>query len=209
MDKGGAKSVRIFEDNPEQEKIDLVVECLREGGVVIYPTDTLYGMGCAIDNVRAVERIIQFKGLKSKHAQFSFICHDIAQIAEFALISDTNFQLLKKNLPGPFTFILPGLNKVPSYFISKRKTVGVRIPANSIPRQVVATLGVPILTTSIPNADDPAYSYHPELIAERWAARVDMIIDGGTGGQAPSTVVDCTGNEVEILRRGKGVLQID
>lgn len=209
MDRGVAKSIRIFEDNPEQDKIDRVVECLREGGVVIYPTDTLYGMGCAIDNVHAVERIIQFKGLKSKHAQFSFICYDISQIAEFAMINDANFRLLKKNLPGPFTFILPGLNKVPSYFISKRKTVGVRIPANNIPRQIVATLGVPILTTSIPNEDDPAYSYHPELIAERWGSRVDMIIDGGTGGQAPSTVIDCTGKEVEIVRRGKGELQVD
>lgn len=209
MGHGVATSVRIFEENPEQEKIDLVANRLREGGVVIYPTDTLYGIGCAIDNPRAVERIIQLKGLKSRNAQFSFICHNIAQIAEFALISDTNFQLLKKNLPGPFTFILPGLSRVPSYFISKRKTVGVRIPANSIPRRIVAALGVPILTTSIPNADDPAYSYHPELIAERWASQVDLIIDGGTGGETPSTVVDCTGAEVEILRRGKGVLQTD
>lgn len=203
-----SKLIRIFEDNPSQDSIDSVVSCLRDGGVVIYPTDTLYGMGCIIDNARSVERIIQYKGLKSKGAQFSFICHDIAQIAEFAMISDANFLLLKRNLPGPFTFILPGLSKVPAYFISKRKTVGVRIPANSIPRNIVKALGVPILTTSIPNEDDVAYTYHPELIAERWAERVDMIIDGGIGGQEPSTVVDCTGKEVEILRKGKGVLQL-
>lgn len=201
--------LRIFEDNPSPGDIDRVVTCLGNGGVVIYPTDTLYGMGCAIDKPRSVERIIQYKGLRNKNVQFSFICCDIAQIAEFALISDSIYKLLRRNLPGPFTFILPGLNKVPSYFISRRKTVGVRVPANSIPTRLVRALGVPILTTSLPNDDDPAYSYHPELIEERWHGRVDMIIDGGEGDSIPSSVVDCTGEEIEILRKGKGALRFD
>lgn len=198
--------IKIYENKPAQESIDKVVSCLQDGGVVIYPTDTIYGIGCSIDNARSVERIIQLKGLNAKRAQFSFICSDISQIAEFAKINNQNFKILRDNLPGPFTFILPGLSRVPAYFISKRKTVGVRIPANSIPRKLVEGLGIPILTTSLPCDTDPNYTCNPELMQERWGDQVDMIIDGGEGGLEASTVVDCTGDEPEIVRSGKGDL---
>ena len=199
--------IRIYEDAPAPEAIEKVVHILQQGGVIIYPTDTLYGMGCAIDNARAVERIMQLKGIKPKNAQFSFICESISQVAEFARISDSNFQLMRRNLPGPFTFVLPGLNRVPSYFISARKTVGIRIPNNTIPCTIVKELGIPILTTSLPYTGDEAqYAMYPELMEERWGHAVDIVIDGGVGALEGSTVVDCTGKDPDILRQGKGHL---
>lgn len=201
--------IRIYADAPAPEAIEKVVSTLQEGGVIIYPTDTLYGMGCAINNARAVERIMQLKGIKPKNAQFSFICESISQVAEFARISDTNFQLMRRNLPGPFTFVLPGLNRVPSYFISSRKTVGIRIPDNAIPCMLVKELGIPILTTSLPyTADEAQYAMYPELMEERWGHAVDIVIDGGLGALEGSTVVDCTGKEPNIVRQGKGLLEL-
>jgi sua5/yciO/yrdC/ywlC family protein len=202
------KLVHIHPDNPQPAALEQAVDLLAQGGIVIYPTDTLYGMGCAIDQVKTIEKIILAKGLKSKTARFSFICSSIAQVAEFARVGDGVFRLLKDNLPGPFTFILFGLSKVPDYFLTKRKTVGVRIPDCSIPRKLVEGLGVPILTTSLPYHDDePAYIQYPELMAERWGHLVDMIIDGGVGELRPSTVVDCTQDQLVIVRQGKGLLK--
>ncbi len=199
--------IKIFPENPNPKDIAKVVEVLRSGGIIIYPTDTVYGMGCDITKVRAVERIIKLKGLKSKDAQFSFICSDLSHISDFAKVENSIFKLLKRNLPGPFTFILPSLHKVPDYFISKRKTVGIRIPNNKIPIELVKELGNPLMTTSIKDDDEVIeYTTDPELIYERYYDRVDLVIDGGYGDNVASTVVDCTDAEPTIIREGKGEL---
>jgi len=199
--------IKIYPQNPNPREISRVVGVLRNGGIIIYPTDTVYGIGCDITNQKAVEKIIRLKGLKSKEAHFSFICSDLSHIADFAKVSNPTFKLMKKNLPGPFTFILPGMNKVPDYFISKRKTVGIRVPDNSIPIEIVKELGNPIMTTSIKDDDEVVeYTTDPELIHERYQDIVDIVIDGGYGDNIPSTVVDCTTDEPEIIREGKGEL---
>ena len=199
--------IKIYPQNPNPHEISRVVGVLRSGGIIIYPTDTVYGLGCDITNQKAVEKIIRLKGLKTKEAHFSFICSDLSHIADFARVSNPVFKLMKKNLPGPFTFILPGLNKVPDFFLSKRKTVGIRIPNNSIPIEIVKELGNPIMTTSIKDHDDVVeYTTDPELIHERYQDIVDIVIDGGYGDNHPSTVVDCTTDDPEIIREGKGVL---
>lgn len=199
--------LKIYPQNPNPREISRVVGVLRSGGIIIYPTDTVYGLGCDITNQKAVEKIIRLKGLKTKEAHFSFICSDLSHIADFAKVDNPTFKLMKKNLPGPFTFILPGLNRVPDYFISKRKTVGIRIPNNPIPIDIVKELGNPIMTTSIKDDDDVVeYTTDPELIHERYQDLVDLVIDGGYGDNVPSTVVDCTTDEPEILREGKGIL---
>ncbi|RPH33199.1 MAG: threonylcarbamoyl-AMP synthase [Bacteroidales bacterium] len=199
--------IKIYPQNPNPREISRVVGVLRSGGIIIYPTDTVYGLGCDITNQRAVEKIIRIKGIKAKDAHFSFICSDLSHIADFAKVNNPTFKLMKKNLPGPFTFILPGLNKVPDYFISKRKTVGIRIPDNPIPIEIVKELGNPIMTTSIKDDDGVIeYTTDPELIHERYQDVVDMVIDGGFGDNHPSTVVDCTADDPEIIREGKGVL---
>ncbi|MDD2195952.1 MAG: L-threonylcarbamoyladenylate synthase [Bacteroidales bacterium] len=199
--------IKIYPDNPNLRELERVVEILRDGGVIIYPTDTVYGIGCDITKPRAVERIIQIKGMKLKDAKFSFICSDLSHIADFARVGNSTFKLLKRNLPGPFTFIIPGLNKVPDYFISKRKTVGIRIPNNPIPLELVRLLGNPLLTTSLKDDDDVIeYTTDPELIYEKYADIVDVVIDGGYGDNSPSTVVDCTTDEAVIIREGKGEL---
>ena len=200
--------IKIYPQNPNPREIDRVVGVLRDGGIIIYPTDTVYGLGCDITNHKAVEKIIRLKGLKAKEAHFSFICSDLSHIADFAKVSNSAFKLMKKNLPGPFTFILPGLSKVPDYFISKRKTVGIRIPDNTIPVEIVKALGHPIMTTSIKDDDDVVeYTTDPELIHERYQDLVDIVIDGGYGDNIPSTVVDCTTEEFEIVREGKGEIK--
>jgi len=199
--------IKIYPENPNPKDIAKVVEVLRSGGIIIYPTDTVYGMGCDITKVRAVERIIKLKGIKSKDAQFSFICSDLSHISDFAKVENSTFKLLKRNLPGPFTFILPGLQKVPDYFISKRKTVGIRIPNNKIPIELVKELGNPLMTTSIKDDDEVIeYTTDPELIFERYYDKVDLVIDGGYGDNVASTVVDCTDAEPIIIREGKGEL---
>ena len=199
--------IKIYPDNPNLRELERVVEILRDGGVIIYPTDTVYGIGCDITKPRAVERIIQIKGMKLKDAKFSFICSDLSHIADFARVGNSTFKLLKRNLPGPFTFIIPGLNKVPDYFISKRKTVGIRNPNNPIPLELVRLLGNPLLTTSLKDDDDVIeYTTDPELIYEKYADIVDVVIDGGYGDNSPSTVVDCTTDEAVIIREGKGEL---
>ncbi len=200
--------VKIYPDNPNPRELERVVNILRDGGVIIYPTDTVYGIGCDITKPKAVERIIKIKELKPKEAQFSFICSDLSHISDFAKVDNSTFKLLKRNLPGPFTFILPGLNRVPDYFLSKRKSVGIRIPEHPIPLELVRMLGNPILTTSLKDDDEVIeYTTDPELIYERYCEVVDVVIDGGYGDNVGSTIVDCTSDEPEVVREGKGVLR--
>lgn len=199
--------IKIYPDNPNLRQVELVVDILRKGGIVIYPTDTVYGLGCDIMNPKAVEKIMKIKGIKPKDAHFSFICSDLSHISDFAKVDNATFRLLKRNLPGPFTFILPGYNRVPDYFISKRKTVGVRIPDNPIPVEIVKMLGNPIMTTSVKDNDEfLEYTTDPELIYGNYSEIVDAMVDGGFGDNVPSTVVDCTDVEPVILREGKGIL---
>ena len=199
--------LKIYPENPNKRDMETVVEVLRNGGVIIYPTDTVYGIGCDITKPKAVERIVKIKRMKPKDAMFTFICSDLSHVSGFAKVSNSTFKLLKRNLPGPFTFILPGYKKVSDYFISKRKTVGVRIPDNPIPLELVKLLGNPILTTSLKDEDDVIeYTTDPELIHEKYANIVDIVIDGGYGDNIPSTIVDCTTDEPVITRQGKGTL---
>ncbi|HOA09397.1 MAG: threonylcarbamoyl-AMP synthase [Bacteroidales bacterium] len=199
--------IKMYPQNLNPRDIERAVEVLKRGGVIIYPTDTVYGIGCDITNTKAVERIIKIKGMKPKEANFSFICHDLSHIADFARVDNSTFRLMKKNLPGPFTFILPGLNRVPDYFLSRRKTVGIRIPNHPIPVEIVRQLGNPILTTSLKDSDEVIeYTTDPELIFENYQNLVDLVIDGGAGNNIPSTVVDCTGDEPAIIREGLGEL---
>ena len=200
--------IEINQDNPDERKIKQVVKCLEDGGIIIYPTDTIYGIGCDIFNARAVERICQLKGVKPKKVNLSFVCYDLSHLSDFTTQFDKSvFKLMSRNLPGPFTFILKGNNTVPKLFKSSKKTVGVRVPDNNIPRAIVKALGRPILTTSLKHDDEILeYMTDPELIYEKYYKLVDMVIDGGFGDNEPSTVVDCTGGEWEILRQGKGEL---
>lgn len=198
--------VKIYPENPNQREIDRVVEVLRDGGLVIYPTDTVYAIGCDAMNVRAVEKICQIKGVNPQKSNLSIICYDLSNISEYAKVSNQAFKLMKKNLPGPFTFILPTSNELPKIYKHK-KEVGIRIPDNSIIRELVDVLGNPILTMSIHDEDDIVeYSTDPELINEKYEDLVDIIIDGGFGGLEASTVVDCTTDDFEIIRQGKGEL---
>ncbi len=201
--------IRIYPENPNPKAIEQVVECLRTGGIIIYPTDTIYGLGCAIDNHAAVERIIRFKGINTKKAHLSFICYDLSHISDYIKpINNATFKLMKKNLPGPFTFVLNANNNVPKLFKNNKKTVGIRVPDNSIIREIVKELGSPILSTSVKDDDQILeYSTDPELIHEKYGHIADLTIDGGYGNNEPSTIVDCTGDNIEILRQGKGVLE--
>ncbi len=201
--------IRIYPENPNPKAIEQVVDCLRHGGIVIYPTDTIYGLGCAIDNHTAVEKIIRFKGINTKKAHLSFICYDLSHISDYIKpISNATFKLMKKNLPGAFTFVLNANNNIPKLFKNNKKTVGIRVPDNSIIREIVKELGSPILSTSVKDDDEILeYTTDPELIHEKFAQIADLVIDGGYGDNEPSTIVDCTGETVDIIRQGKGVLE--
>lgn len=198
--------LRIYEENPNPKAIREVVDCLKRGGVIIYPTDTVYGIGCDINNQRAVERICQIRNIQKDKAQFSFICSDLSHISEYASrIDNSTFKLMKHLLPGPYTFILNCTNKVPKLFQSKKRTVGIRIPNHSIPLAIVKELGNPIMTASVHDPDDLIeYTTDPSLIYERFENKVDIVIDGGYGGVEGSTVLNCADGEVEIIRVGKG-----
>lgn len=200
--------VRIHEDNPSPRHIQMVVDTLRKGGIVIFPTDTIYGMGCSIKHIKTVDRIARIKGRKKDKASFSIIINNLSMLSEFARPVDNHlFRMMKKNLPGPFTFILAANNNVPKLFQSKKKTIGFRIPDNSIVTTIVEELGHPLLTTSIRDEDDVVeYTTDPELIDEKYGELVELIVHGGYGDNEPSTVVDCTGGEPEIIRQGKGLL---
>ncbi len=201
--------IKIYPDNPNPKAISQVVDCLRDGGIVIYPTDTIYGIGCSIESHSAVDRIIQMKRIDTRKAHLSFICNDLSNISDYTRpISSTVFKLMKRNLPGPFTFILNANNNVPRLFKNKKKTVGIRIPDNSIIREIVRELGVPVLSASVRDEDEVIeYSTDPELIHEKFNHIADIVIDGGYGDNEPSTVVDCTGDSYEIVRQGKGILE--
>lgn len=200
--------LKIYPENPNARHIRMVVECLLDGGIIIYPTDTVYGLGCDIFKPKAIERIAQIKNIKVEKANFSFICHDLSQLADYSKpIPNTVFKLMRNNLPGPFTFILNASNNVPKTIQSKKKTVGIRIPGNNIPIIIVKELGNPIMSTSIRDEDRIIeYTTDPELIYEKYNKLVDIVIDGGYGDNEPSTVVDCTSDEPEIIREGKGIL---
>lgn len=198
--------LRIYPENPNEKAIQQVVDVLRNGGLVIYPTDTIYGLGCDITNQKAIEKICQIRGIKPEKANFSFICHDLSHISEYVKPIDTSvFRLLKKALPGPYTFIFEATNKVPKLLSSNKKTVGIRVPDNDIAREIVRQLGNPIVSTSIRDEDEILeYSTDPELIHEKFKDLVDIVIDGGYGGNIASTVVDCTTGEFNVVRQGKG-----
>ena len=199
------KLLKVFKDNPNERFMELAADVMRRGGVVIYPTDTLYALGCDALNNNAIEKICKLKGLKSEKTNLSIICEDLSEVAKYARLDNANFRLLKDNLPGPFTFILPALSKLPKAF-KGRKTVGVRIPDNAVSAALVKALGNPIMTTSVPVGDEEDYFTEPELIAERYIADVEIVIDAGRGGLVPSTIVDCTGVEPEVRRQGAGEL---
>jgi tRNA threonylcarbamoyl adenosine modification protein (Sua5/YciO/YrdC/YwlC family) len=200
--------LRIYEENPSYKAIHQVVEVLKKGGLIIYPTDTVYGLGCDITNQKAIEKICQIRGVKPEKANFSFVCYDLSHISDYVKPLDTStFRVLKKALPGPFTFILDASNNVPKLLSSNKKTVGIRVPDNSIAREIVRQLGNPILSTSIRDDDEILeYSTDPELIHEKFKDKVDVVIDGGFGGNQASTVIDFTNNEYEVIRQGKGDL---
>ncbi len=202
--------LKIHPANPSARYIQKVVDILNNGGLVIYPTDTVYGLGCDIFNAKAVERIARIKGMRIKDANFSFICHDFSHLSDYTRpIGSSSFKLIKKNLPGPFTFILPASNNIPKLFKNKKKTVGIRIPQNNIILEIVKQLGHPILTTSIHDEDEILeYTTDPELIHEKFQQQVDVVIDGGFGNNIPSTVIDCTDTEPVIIRQGLGDLKV-
>ncbi|QIK59227.1 threonylcarbamoyl-AMP synthase [Dysgonomonas sp. HDW5A] len=198
--------IKIYPENPNQKEIDKVVKVLQDGGLVIYPTDTVYAIGCDALNVRAVEKICKMKGINPAKSNLSIICYDLSNISEYAKVDTSTFKLMKKNLPGPFTFLLNTTSSLPKIYKDK-KTVGIRIPDNNIIREIVRILGNPVLTTSVKNDDEIIeYTTDPELMEEKYENVVDLIIDGGYGGLEASTIVDCTDGEPTIVRQGRGEL---
>jgi tRNA threonylcarbamoyl adenosine modification protein (Sua5/YciO/YrdC/YwlC family) len=202
--------IRLYNENPNPKDIRRIVDVLKAGGIIIYPTDTVYGMGCDISNSRAVEQVARLKGIDVEKSNFSFICSDMSHLSDYSRpISNHVFKIIRKNSPGPFTFILEANNNVPKYFKGKKKTVGIRIPDNNIIREIVRELGNPIVSTSIHDEDEILeYSIEPELIHEKYREVTDLVIDGGLGEIIPSTIVDFTGEEPVIIRQGKGILQL-
>ena len=204
-----AEFVKIYKDNPNPKEIAKVVAVLKKGGLIIYPTDTVYGLGCDITNNKALERVARIKGVKLEKANFSFVCHDLSNLSDYVKQIDTaTFKVLKRALPGPYTFVLPGAKSLPNAF-KKKKTVGIRVPDNNIALEIVKQLGNPIISTSIYDEDEILeYTTDPELILEKWDNLVDMVIDGGYGDNEPSTIIDLSGDEPEVIRKGKGSLEI-
>lgn len=198
--------IKLYNENPNPREIDKIVDILRDGGLIIYPTDTVYAIGCDALNVRAVEKICKMKGINPEKSNLAIICYDLSNISEYAKVDNATFKLMKKNLPGAFTFILNTTSSLPKIYKNK-KTVGIRVPDNNIIREIVRILGNPVLTTSVKDDDEVIeYTTDPELIYEKYENIVDVVIDGGYGGIEGSTIVDCTGNEPEIIRVGKGEL---
>ena len=201
--------VKVYDQNPSATEINKIVGILKKGGLIIYPTDTVYGLGCDITNTKAVEKIARIKGIKVDKSNFSFICNDLSHLSDYVKQIDTpTYKLLKRALPGPYTFILPGSKSLPKVF-KKKKTVGIRIPNNNIVRAIVEALGNPIISTSIHDEDDVIeYTTDPELIFEKWEHLVDGVIDGGYGGNLASTIIDLTDAIPKIIREGKGTTDI-
>ncbi len=201
--------VKVYDENPNTTEINKIVGILKKGGLIIYPTDTVYGLGCDITNAKAVEKIARIKGVKVDKSNFSFICNDLSHLSDYVKQIDTpTYKLLKRALPGPYTFILPGSKSLPKVF-KKKKTVGIRIPNNNIVRAIVEALGNPIISTSIHDEDDVIeYTTDPELIFEKWKHLVDGVIDGGFGDNLASTIIDLTDSIPKIIREGKGAIDI-
>lgn len=199
--------VRLYNENPNPKIIAHIAEILRNGGIIIYPTDTVYAIGCDMYQPRAIEKICRFRGLDPRKAQLAIVCHDLSSVSEYARIDNSAFKLLKQNLPGAFTFILPGSNRLPKLF-KDRKTIGIRIPDNNIVRAITAALGNPLMTASIKDDELSEYETDPELLQEKYGHMTDIIINGGMGGTTASTIVDCTGDEPQITRQGAGELTI-
>jgi tRNA threonylcarbamoyl adenosine modification protein (Sua5/YciO/YrdC/YwlC family) len=204
-----AELIKIYEVNPNPKEIKRVVDTLRRGGLVIYPSDTVYALGCDIMHKGALERIARIKGVKLEKANFSFICENLSNLSDYVKqIDNSTFKLLKRALPGPYTFILPGNNNLPSVF-KKKKEVGIRVPDHPITQAIVRGLGNPLISTSIKDEDEVIeYTTDPELILEKWDKLVDIVVDGGYGGNIASTVIDLTGDQPELIREGKGSLEI-
>ena len=202
-----AEVIEIFPDNPDERKIQLVVDCLKNGGLIIYPTDTVYSMGCDSKNLKAMERLSKLKKVKLNQNKFSIVCSDLRDISIYAKVSNVAFRQMKKLLPGPYTIILPSTNDLPKVIQTNRKTIGIRIPDHKIPKMIIEKLGNPIITTSLKDDIDDIIQYPNEIevIYEQNQNKVDIIIDGGWCGIIPSTVLDCTGNEsIELVREGLG-----
>lgn len=204
-----AQFIKIYPENPSEKEIARVVKILKEGGLIIYPTDTVYGLGCDITNTKALERIAKIKGIKLEKANFSFVCSDLSNISDYVKQIDTaTFKILKRALPGPYTFILPGNNNLPKEF-KKKTTVGIRVPDNEIALEIVRQLGNPIVSTSIHDEDEVLeYTTDPELIFEKWQNLVDLVIDGGYGDNYASTIIDLSDGEPVVIREGKGSLDV-
>jgi tRNA threonylcarbamoyl adenosine modification protein (Sua5/YciO/YrdC/YwlC family) len=204
-----AEFIKIYEENPNPKDVKRVVDIISKGGLVVFPSDTVYALGCDIKNTRALERVAKLKGVKLEKANFSFVCKDLSNLSDYVRqISSATFKILKRALPGPYTFILPGNNNLPNVF-KKKKEVGIRVPANSIVQAIVQELGNPIISTSIYDEDEVIeYTTDPELIYEKWGHLVEVVVDGGYGDNIPSTVIDLTGEEPVLLREGKGSLEI-
>jgi tRNA threonylcarbamoyl adenosine modification protein (Sua5/YciO/YrdC/YwlC family) len=199
---------KIYAENPNEREMGKVIRLLQEGELIVYPTDTLYAIGCDALNVRAVEKLCALKGLNPLKADLSIVCYDLSNISEYAQVSNGVFKVLKKNLPGPFTFILPTSSRLPKLYKNK-KEVGIRVPDNNIARGLVAGLGNPILSMSVRDDEDQAeYTTDPELIHEKYNKKVALVIDAGFGGDVPSTVVNCVDDELEVIREGKGILKM-
>jgi tRNA threonylcarbamoyl adenosine modification protein (Sua5/YciO/YrdC/YwlC family) len=202
--------INIHPDNPDKRKIEQVIQVLKKGGVIIYPTDTVYSMACDLNNRKAVDRMAQIKGIKIEKANFSLICYDLSHISDYTVQFGNNiYKMMKRALPGPFTFILNANNSVPKLFKSKKKTIGIRVPNNNIAREIVKELGNPLISTSVHDDDEILeYITDPELIHEKYEKIIDIVIDGGYGQNEASTIVDCTGSEPEIIREGIGSVDI-
>ncbi len=202
--------LKIYDKNNDPRDIQRIIDILNDGGIIIYPTDTMYAIGCHALKERAVERICKIKNINPAKSHLSIICYDLSSISEYARISTPVFKLMKRNLPGAFTFILPGLSKLPKVFRSRKgQEVGIRMPDHPVLREIARQLDAPIMTTTLPVTDsmEPEYATNPELIDEAFGQRVDLVVDGGEGTLEVSTVVDCTGDEPVIVRQGKGELQ--
>ena len=198
--------INIHQQNPSPRKIQKIVNCLKNNGVIIYPTDTVYAFGCDIYNKKAMERLCQIKGVDIKKHNLSFICYDLSHISNFTKQLENNtYKLMKKTLPGPYTFILNANSSIPKLFKNKKKEIGIRIPNNNIPREIVKELGNPIVTTSVKNSDHIIeYTTDPELLHDKYKKQVDLVVSSGYGERTPSTIIKCTNNSFEIIRKGKG-----
>lgn len=203
-----AELIKLYEENTERRKVEQVVDILRDGGIIVLPTDTIYALACDMFNARAIEKVRKLRGAKSKGFNFSIICHDLSNISEYAKVDTPTFKLMKKALPGPYTFILNASSKVPKIFNAKKKTVGIRVPDSNVARYIVRVLGNPLISTSIHDDDIHEYATDPELIFDEFKNLVDAVVDTGYGDVYPSTIIDITGSEPVVVREGKGELDI-